>query len=139
MVLKMHSVMVRVIPEKVTAAEEAPLLRELQNYEERQRPRLVLDCSRLRRMDTSSIRFLLSCLEEAMKRNGNVKLASLRPLAHATLKLAGVHRLFEIYPTTAEATRSYQRRQSRPWLPPATQESPRDMRHEYRRAIGWND
>jgi anti-anti-sigma regulatory factor len=37
---------------------------------------IVLDCSKVGVMDRSAIYLLLCCLEEAMKRNGDVKLAA---------------------------------------------------------------
>ena len=35
---------------------------------------MVLDCSNVRQLDRAGIQVLLRCLEEAMKRNGDVKL-----------------------------------------------------------------
>lgn len=109
MIIKMRTVTVHEIPEKVTAKEEKSFLNDLQHYVETERPRLVLDCSRIRKMDNATIHLLLSCLEEAMKRNGDVKLAGLDPQARATLSLTGADRLFEIFPATADAVRSFQR------------------------------
>ena len=73
------------------------------------RPSLVLDCSRVRLMDTSAVHLLLCCLEEAMKRNGDVKLAAVPAGATAVLELSGIDRLFEIYDTPAEAVSSFRR------------------------------
>ena len=110
MIIKMRAVTVHEVPEKVTAATERKFLRDLQQYVETERPRLVLDCSRVRQMDNATIHLLLCCLEEAMKRNGDVKLAGVRPEAKATLQFAGVSRLFEVYNTVAEATQSFRQR-----------------------------
>lgn len=112
MMIKMRPVTVHQVPEQVTASEERSFLRELHKYVETERPRLVLDCSRVRQMDNTTIHLLLSCLEEAMKRKGDVKLASLAPEAEATLRLTGVNRLFEFYATTAGAVHSFQHRSS---------------------------
>jgi len=108
--ITMRPVTVHRVPGQVTAADERIFLRELERYVETGRPRLVLDCSGLRRMDDAAIHLLLSCLEEAMKRRGDVKLAALCPGAEAMLGFSGARRLFEIYPTTAEAVRSYRER-----------------------------
>jgi anti-anti-sigma factor len=110
MIIKMRAVTVHEVPEKVTATSEKQFLRELQNYVETERPRLVLDCSRVREMDNDTMHLLLSCLEEAMKRNGDVKLAGVRSEAKASMLFAGVSRLFEVYATTAEATHSFRHR-----------------------------
>lgn len=116
MLITMRAVTVHEIPESVTASEERDFLNHLQQYVETERPRLVLDCSKIRRMDRSTMHLLLSCLEEAMKRNGDVRLASLSSESEAALQLAGLRRLFEIYPSAAEAIHSYQHRPSA--LPP---------------------
>jgi anti-anti-sigma regulatory factor len=60
-------------------------------------------------LDQSAIQLLLSCLEEAIKRNGDVKLAAVPHGARSTLKLTGVDRLFEIFDTNAEAVNSFRR------------------------------
>jgi anti-sigma B factor antagonist len=98
------------VPERVTPAAERRFLLDLQNYVETERPRLVLDCSSVREMDNATIHLLLSCLEEAMKRNGDAKLAAVSKDAHAALDAIGVSRLFEIYETAAEATQSFRHR-----------------------------
>jgi anti-sigma B factor antagonist len=110
--ITMRPVTVHRVPEQVTVAEERTFLRELERYVETGRPRLVLDCSGVRRMDEAAIHLLLSCLEEAMKRRGDVKLAALGPGAEAMLRFSGAGRLFEIYPSTADAVRSYRERPS---------------------------
>jgi anti-anti-sigma factor len=112
MMIKMRPITVHQVPEQVTAEEERAFLQELEKYVEVDRPRLVLDCSRLRVMDNAAIHLLLSCLEEAMKRKGDVKLASLRPGADAMLRFSGADRLFECYGSTADAVRSYRQRPS---------------------------
>jgi len=114
MLIKMRAVTVHEVPERVSAASERRFLRDLQSFVETERPRLVLDCSRVQTMDRATVHLLLSCLEEAMKRNGDVKLAGLQPQAKATLQFVGVHRLFEMYPTTSEAVQSFRHRHSPP-------------------------
>ena len=107
MIIKMRAVTVHEVPERVTPAVERHFLRELQSYVETERPRLVLDCSKVLHMDRVTIHLILSCLEEAMKRNGDVNLAAVSPDAIVPLHLSGVSRLFEIHATTAEAIQSY--------------------------------
>ena len=71
------------------------------------RPYVVLDCSNVERLDRSVVEVLLCCLEEAIKRNGDVKLASIPSGAEAILELTGVNRLFEILDTAAGAVHSF--------------------------------
>jgi anti-sigma B factor antagonist len=112
MIVKIRAVTVHEVPESVTPAAERRFLRELQEYVETERPRLVLDCSLVREMENATIHLLLSCLEEAMKRNGDARLAGVSEEARAALDAAGVSHLFEIYPTTAEAVQSFRHRSS---------------------------
>jgi anti-anti-sigma factor len=110
MTIQLRSVRVHEVPEQVTAIEERNFIRDLQEELDTERPKLVLDCSKVRSMDIATMRLLLSCLEAAMKRNGDVRLASLPQGAETSLKLAGVDRLFEMFATTADAIHSYHRR-----------------------------
>ena len=75
-----------------------------------ERPCIVLDCARLREMDHHALHLLLCCLEGAIKRNGDVRLAAVTPTAMACLEAAGVDRLFRIFATTDEAVESFERR-----------------------------
>ena len=63
-------------------------------------------------MDRFAIHMLLCCLEEAMKRNGDVRLAGLHPDAWRVLKIGDIDRLFQSFSTVTEAINSYRR----PWL-----------------------
>jgi anti-anti-sigma regulatory factor len=84
-------------------------LRELEGCLNVARPCVVLDCSQARQMDKPLLHLLLSCLEETLKRNGDVRLAALSPEARTSLRLSGIERLFKIFDTTAEAVDSFQR------------------------------
>jgi anti-sigma B factor antagonist len=110
MIIRIRAVTVHEVPERVTSAAERKFLLDLQTYVETERPRLVLDCAAVRQMSNGTIHLLLSCLEEAMKRNGDARLAGVNPEARAALDAMGVSRLFEIYPTTAEAVQSFRHR-----------------------------
>lgn len=71
------------------------------------RPCIVLDCSGIREMDRVTIHMLLCCLEEAIKRNGDVKLSAVNRTVRETLVIMGVNRLFEIYDTETDAVDSF--------------------------------
>ena len=100
-------VAVKQLPEKFSVAQGRAFFRELESCLNSDRPRIVLDGSRLQELDSAGIHVLLRCLEEAMKRNGDVKLAALPARAAATLELTGVHRLFESFDTAADAVDSF--------------------------------
>jgi anti-sigma B factor antagonist len=104
-----RTVTVRQIAAAPSRAQERAFLREMQVWMEADRPRVVLDCSQLRELDRASLRLMLCCLEEAMKRNGDVKLAALPPGAAAVMEEAGASRLFAVYATATDAANSFNR------------------------------
>jgi anti-sigma B factor antagonist len=100
-------VSVKQLPEKLSIKQGRSFFREVEPHLQSDRPRVVLDCSKVRHLDSAGIHVLLRVLEEAMKRNGDVKLASIPPAAAAILELTSVGRLFESFDTTADAVNSF--------------------------------
>ena len=114
-------VVVMELPEQLNHSEVKYFLDELQPLLEIDRPYVVLDCSQIQSMDSAGVEMLLHCLEEAMKRDGDLKLAAVSPASAVILELMRVDRLFEVFETAAEAVRSFQvfapaaNAQSQPW------------------------
>jgi anti-anti-sigma factor len=106
--MKTMTVTVKQLPEKLGVQQGRVFFREVESCLNCDRPRLVLDCSKLLRLDSAGIHVLLRCLEEAMKRNGDVKLAAIPSVAAAALELTGVNRLFEIFDNATDAVNSFQ-------------------------------
>jgi anti-anti-sigma regulatory factor len=71
------------------------------------RPRIVFDCSKLLQLDNPTIHLLLCCLEEAMKRNGDVELAAIPNGSSARLALSRLEGLFEVFDTISAAVASF--------------------------------
>jgi anti-sigma B factor antagonist len=109
MTTRILSVSVKQLPAGGKKKRKAFLI-ELKSSFDVDRPRLVINCSNLDVGDIHSIRLLLCCLEEAMKRKGDVKLAEVPHSTRALLESAGVGRLFEMFETEVDAVRSFQRR-----------------------------
>ena len=107
MTVRKRAVVVVQLPEKLSAREGRTFFREVERCMHLDRPSLVLDCARVRQMDRPVAHLLLCCLEEAMKRNGDVKLAAVPARVEAVLDLTGMSRLFEIFDTAAEAENSF--------------------------------
>jgi anti-sigma B factor antagonist len=95
------------LPETLNQVEGTAFLAEMRPLLEIDRPRIVLDCSQVRHMDSAGIEILLYCMEEAMKRDGDLKLAALSRPAAAILELMRVDRLFEVFDSSDEAARSF--------------------------------
>lgn len=103
----MRPVAVKRLPDVLTVQQKLTFLHEIAVVMNTNRPRLVLDCSRLCQCDISTIHLLLHCLEEAMKRNGDVKLAAVPAAAAIRLVSTGVAGLFETFDSTEEAVNSF--------------------------------
>jgi anti-anti-sigma factor len=95
------------IPETLDGPHQMEFSREFETCINLDRPAIVLDCSKVRQMDGSAIRVLLCCLEEAMKRNGDVRLAMVNPDAVVWLKSYGLDRVFELFSTINDALESF--------------------------------
>jgi anti-sigma B factor antagonist len=100
-------VVVMQVPEQFNAGEVRNFMEELGPLLESNRPRIVLDCSQVRSIDSAGVEALLQCLEETLKRDGDLKLAALSPESEVILELMRVARVFESYPTSDEAVHSF--------------------------------
>jgi anti-sigma B factor antagonist len=74
-----------------------------------ERPYLVLDFSHVRQIDGAGVEMLVECIEIAMKRDGDVKLAAVAAEVNVILQLTRVDRLFEMFDTAAQAVESFHR------------------------------
>jgi anti-anti-sigma factor len=101
------NVTVTQLPEKLDLKQGRLFFKELENQMNIDRPCIVLDCSKVGEMDRFAIHMLLCCLEEAMKRDGDVKLAAVSPSARESLEGTRVDRLFEIYENENDAVNSF--------------------------------
>lgn len=100
-------VVVKRMPEKVNQREARKFLADVQPFLNADRPQLVFDLSAVRQLDAAGVEMLLHCVSEVMKRDGDLKLASLSPQAAMVLELTRTDRLFEIYDTSTDAARSF--------------------------------
>ena len=110
-------VVVKQLPETVSAQQAQAFFRELEPVFETGRPRLVFDFTGVRHFDSAGVELLLRCMEEAMKRNGDLKLAALSPQLAVILEMTRVDRLFEIFENCNDAVESFHR------FSPATMQS----------------
>lgn len=108
--LPSRTVIIEQIPEASNSKRERVFLRELTaNLDQTIHPHVVLDCSRMKNADGAALHLLLCCLEEAMKRNGDARLAAVPERAQAAFRALGIDRLFRVYGTATEAAESFRR------------------------------
>jgi len=104
---KGRTISIRKLPPKLNSAHQQSFYRELESCINVDRPSLVLDCSMLVRLDRSAIHLLLCCLEEAMKRNGDVRLAALQPELQSIFKSTGLDTIFQAFDDINDAVESF--------------------------------
>jgi len=104
---KSRPVVVKRMPERVNYPQAQTFWREVQPFVTADRPQLVLDLSNVKQLDAAGVEMLLRCMKQAMKRDGDVKLAALSPQAAVVLELTRAERLFEIYENSTDAARSF--------------------------------
>lgn len=109
-------VVVKQLPEQLKLGQIQGFLRDVTPLFAADRPHIVFDFSQVRQIDSAGVDLLLHCMEQAMKRNGDLKLAAVPPASAVILELTRVDRLFEIFETVAEAVNSFYR-----FSPPAPQ------------------
>jgi len=100
-------VVIMQLPEELNVKQVQAFMQEMGPLLESNRPRIVLECSQVRSMDSAGVEMLLRCLEEVLKRDGDLKLAALSPEAEVILEIMRVARVFEIFSTSDEAVRSF--------------------------------
>jgi anti-sigma B factor antagonist len=100
-------VIVKRIPERLNMKQARKFQQEVRPFLQSDRPQLVFDLSQVRQMDAAGVDMLLTCMSEAMRRDGDLKLAALSPQAAIVLELTRTDRLFEIYDNSTDAVRSY--------------------------------
>jgi anti-anti-sigma regulatory factor len=109
MTSRTHPVTVKQLPETFNSKQAKLFFSDLESHMNIDRPAIVLDCSKVHKVDSSAVHLLLCCLEEAMKRNGDVKLAALPSGSAEVVALSRIDRLFEVFGTIAEAVNSFRR------------------------------
>jgi len=110
MSFRQRNVTVKQLPARIDRQGERAFLRELEMTMQMERPAIVLDCSQARVMDCHSMHLLLCCLEETMKRNGDVRLTGVSDRALENLRAMGIDRLFRIFDSNEKAIESFRRR-----------------------------
>lgn len=106
---KIRPVAVRRLPQGMSGARRHEVYRDLESCISVDRPAVVLDCSDLSNLDRSAIHLLLCCLEEAMKRNGDIRLACVSQELGAALRNANAESLFQTFENVSQAVDSFHR------------------------------
>jgi anti-anti-sigma factor len=87
------------LPEVFGVKEARKLRRELKNKLASERPCVVVDLSRVKKIDLRGLEGLLSCMEEIAKQDGSLELGGISPEAETMLELTRMSGLFQKFPT----------------------------------------
>ncbi len=102
-----RSVIVFQVPADLTPIAHAAVLGCLRKLiDDEHHTRFVLDCCNLR-MGSAPFDFLLCCLEEAMKCNGDLRLAALHPRVRTELVRVGIADVLRCFDSTEAAVQSF--------------------------------
>jgi anti-sigma B factor antagonist len=107
MEISSRPVVVKRMPERMNLRNARNFLKEVQPFLTSDRPQVVFDLSLVRHIDAAGVDVLLQCMRDAMKRDGDLKLAALSPHAAIVLELTRTGRLFEIYENCTAAVKSF--------------------------------
>lgn len=100
-------VVVKRVPEKLNQRAARQFQKDVQPFLNSDRPQIVFDMSQVKQLDAAGVEMLLECLNQVMRHDGDVKLASLSAEAAVMLELTRTDRLFEIYADSTDAARSF--------------------------------
>jgi anti-anti-sigma factor len=106
-VLSQRPVIVMQMPEQLDSLGARAFIEELNPLLDFPRPRLVFECSQIRYLDSAGIAMMLHCLEAAIGRDGDLKLAAVSPEAEIVLQLLQKAGVFQEFASSDEAVRSF--------------------------------
>jgi anti-sigma B factor antagonist len=89
--------------ERLDAHNSVDLKVEMQRLFESGSLHLLVDLKNVRFIDSSGLGALVSGFKNATTKHGTLKLSSLQPQVKSMFELTRLHRVFEIFPTAADA------------------------------------
>jgi anti-sigma B factor antagonist len=105
---KKNDVMViNVKEERLDAHNSGDLKNEMQKLFTEGNKNILVDLKDVRFIDSSGLGALVSGFKNAISHQGNLKLSSLQPQVKSMFELTRLHRVFEIFASTAEALDNY--------------------------------
>ena len=82
------------LPESFGGKEAKELGRALQDKITSNAPCVIVDLSRVKKMDSAGLEGLLGCMQEVARHDGSMQLGAVSPEAATLLELARMHQLF---------------------------------------------
>ncbi|WP_243371370.1 STAS domain-containing protein [Geotalea sp. SG265] len=105
--LKNNIVIIYVNEERLDAHNSGELKAEVQKMFEQGQKNMLIDLKDVRFIDSSGLGALVSGFKNAISHQGNLKLSTLQSQVRSMFELTRLHRVFEIFPSTAEAIETF--------------------------------
>lgn len=100
-------VVINVKEERLDAHNSGELKVEMQKCFDEGKKNVLADLKDVRFIDSSGLGALVSGFKNAISHQGNLKLSSLQPQVKSMFELTRLHRVFEIFASSAEALESF--------------------------------
>lgn len=101
-----RSTVVIKFPEQLSRKQVRACMRLLRPALRLDQPNIVIDLSQVSQIDTWGLDMLLHCMLEVAKRDGSLRLAGASPEAATVLELTRMDRVFNMFPSVADAVTS---------------------------------
>ena len=98
-----RTVVVIELPMRLTTRHVQRFLRGIHVLLNADRPRIVFDFSQVQEIDRAGTEMLLHCVEQVIRQDGELSLASAPAVVMVVLELTCIDRLFEIFASNSEA------------------------------------
>src|SRR5690242_16339973 len=95
------------LPESLGSKEAKKLGRELKKQINGQTPSVIVDFSRVKKIDAAGFEGILSCMQEVARHDGAVQVAAMSPEAATLLELARMDHLFSKFPSLPAQAPTY--------------------------------
>lgn len=104
---KNEVVIIYVKEERLDAHNSGDLKSEMQRIFEEGNKNILVDLQEVRFIDSSGLGALVSGFKNAISHHGNLKLSTLQTQVKSMFELTRLHRVFEIFGSTAEALENF--------------------------------
>jgi anti-sigma B factor antagonist len=94
------------LPADLSGKEVTILMRQLKPALKLDQPSVIVDMSQVRHINTKGLDLLLHCMRTIARRDGALKLAGISPQAATVLELTRMDRVFNMFPSVADAVAS---------------------------------
>ncbi|HZP17833.1 MAG TPA: STAS domain-containing protein [Terriglobales bacterium] len=86
------------LPEVFDASEARRLKRELEKKIAGSQPFVIVDFSRVKKLNVAGLETLLACMQTIARRDGALQIAGISPEAATLLEMTRMYRLFSMFP-----------------------------------------